>query len=59
MAFALFAVLVVPAATAQVYFDPPSSSAKYGDTTEVVIWVNATNVMSGEINMSYNPACAN
>jgi hypothetical protein len=58
VAFAMFAVLLVPAA-ADVYFDPQSSSAERGNTTEVAIWVNATNFASGGINMSYHPGCAN
>jgi hypothetical protein len=55
-----FAVLLVPATTAQVYFDPQHSSAKPCKTTEVAIWVNATDkFQSGQINMSYDPTCAN
>jgi len=59
----MFAVLIVPAvvpAAAQgVYFVPQHSSAKYCDSVPVEIWATATNFKSGQINMSYNPSCAN
>ena len=42
-----------------VYFKPQNSSTSYCNTTEVEIWVNATDeFQSGQINMTYDPACA-
>ena len=44
----------------EVYFDPQESSAMgYCKTTEVEIWVNATGFKSGQINLTYDPTCAN
>jgi len=41
-----------------VYFKPQQSSACYCSTVEVEIWVNATNLGSGQINLTYNPDSA-
>jgi len=44
----------------KVYFVPQHSIARgYCKTTEVEIWVNATEFGGGQINMSYDPTCAN
>ena len=54
------ALLAVPvAAQNSVYLDPQHSSACCCDTIEVEIRVNATNLGSGQINLTYNPDCAN
>ncbi|MEA1944886.1 MAG: cohesin domain-containing protein, partial [Euryarchaeota archaeon] len=42
-----------------VYFKPQHSSASYCNTVDVEIWVNATNLGSGQINLTYDPGCAN
>jgi hypothetical protein len=42
-----------------IYLEPQSSSASYGNTVDVVIWINATNFQSGQINLTYSPTCAN
>ena len=43
----------------KVYFVPQSSGASYGSEKEVQIWLNATNVGGGQINLTYDPTCAN
>jgi len=41
-----------------VYLNPHQSGARYSMTAEVEIWVNATNFQSGQINLTYDPDCA-
>ena len=48
-----------PTSENKVYFVPQHSNALYCNTVEVEIWVNATNFKSGQINMTYDPSCAN
>ena len=55
----MFAVLAVPAVAQEVYFVPQESKASYCNTAEVEIWVNAEELKSGQINMTYDPSCAN
>ena len=57
LALALLAVPV--AAQDSVYLNPQHSSTRYCSTVEVEIWVNATNLGSGQINLTYDPDCAN
>ena len=57
--FALAVATAPPAVAQEVHFLPPQSSASYCNTTEVEIWVNATNFQSGQIELTYNPSCAN
>jgi len=59
LVFAAFAMLAVPAGAQEVYFVPQHSSADYCNTTDVEIWVNATGLKSGQINLTYDPTCAN
>ncbi|MEA1944887.1 MAG: dockerin type I domain-containing protein [Euryarchaeota archaeon] len=54
------ALLAVPvAAQNSVYLNPEHSSTSYCNTVDVEIWVNATNLGSGQINLTYDPDCAN
>ena len=55
----MFALAAAPTVAQEVHFLPPQSSASYCNTTEVEIWVNATNFQSGQIELTYNPSCAN
>ncbi|RLG24821.1 hypothetical protein DRN85_07020 [Methanosarcinales archaeon] len=58
----LLAVLVIPAASASEYYlDPDNSSVtNYLDTTEVAIWIDATeNIRSGKITIEYDSSCGN
>ena len=58
--FAIFVVFTVPAAAQnEVYLFPHQSNATYCNTVEVQIWANATNFQSGQINLTYDPTCAN
>jgi len=41
-----------------VYLDPQHSSASFCKTTEVEIWVDATNFQGGQIKLTYNSTCA-
>ena len=60
MVVLVFAVLTLTAAVAQeVYLLPQESTAAYSSTAEVEIWVDATNFQGGQINLTYDPACAN
>jgi hypothetical protein len=43
----------------EVYFVPQSSGAPYGNEKDVQIWLNATNVGGGQINLTYDSTCAN
>ncbi len=43
----------------EVYLKPQHSSSRFCNTIEVQIWANVTNFQSGQINLTYNPACAN
>jgi len=54
------AILVTTSASAQeVYLLPQQSTAAYSSTAEVEIWVDAINFQGGQINLTYDPACAN
>ena len=57
--FATLAVFAMPAAAQEVYLVPQTSSASYGGEVEVQIWVDATGFSSGQINLTYDPTCAN
>ena len=60
LVFAIVAVVAVPV-TAQgpeAYLVPQDSNATYGNTVDVEIWVNATEFQGGQINLTYNSACA-
>jgi len=60
LVFAIVAAFIVPVvAQNEVYLIPMQSNATYGNTADVEIWVNATNFQGGQINMTYEPACAN
>ena len=62
LAFVIFAVFTVPvpaAAQNEVFFVPQQSKATYCNTTDVEIWANATDFQSGQINLTYDPTCAN
>lgn len=59
---AIVAVFIVPAAAQngnEVYLVPQDSNATFCNTADVEIWVNATEFQSGQINLTYNSACAN
>lgn len=54
------AIFIVPvSAQNEVYFFPMQSKASYHNTADVEIWVNATEFGGGQINLTYNPTCAN
>ena len=58
----LFAVSIIPAASAsEYYFDPDNSNVdNYLDTTEVAIWIDATDIIrSGKITLEYDSSCGN
>ena len=57
----MFAVLVIPAASASEYYlSPDDSSADYGEAIEVAIWIDATeNIRSGKITLEYDSSCGN
>jgi len=58
--FVLCAALLVPVtATNKVYLIPQQSNATYCNTTTVEIWANASNFVGGELNLTYDSACAN
>ena len=59
--FAIVAVFIVPAAAqnGKVYLVPQDSNASFCNTADVKLWVNATEFQSGQIYLTYNPACAN
>lgn len=42
----------------RVYLVPQNSSALYGHTAEVELWINATEIQGGQIKLTYNPTCA-
>lgn len=58
LGFAMFA-LAKPAVADEVYLIPRQSNATYSSTTNVEIWVNASNFYGGQINLKYDPTCAN
>ena len=49
----------VTAAEAEVYFEPQDVSVRCCEYVEVELWVNATNIQGGQINLTYNPNCVN
>ena len=62
--FAIIAIfttigLAMPTSAQEVYLVPQHSSVAYCNTTNVEIWVNATNFQTGQINLTCDPACAN
>jgi hypothetical protein len=59
LVFAIFAVFTVPAAAQEVYFVPQQSNAIYCETINVEIWANASDFYGGQINLTYDPTCAN
>jgi hypothetical protein len=55
-----FAILTVPvAAQNEVHLVPMQSSATYGNTVDVELWVNATEIQGGQISLTYDSSCAN
>ena len=42
----------------EVYLDPQDSSADYGTTVDVEVWVDATDFQNGQIMLQYDSACA-
>ncbi len=60
LVFVIVAVFTVPVgAQNEVYLIPMQSNATYGNTADVEIWVNATEFGGGQINLTYESACAN
>ena len=60
LVFAIVAVFTAPvAAQSEVYLVPMQSTATYCNTAEVEIWANATGFQGGQINLTYDPGCAN
>ncbi|MCK4731118.1 MAG: hypothetical protein KAT65_01555 [Methanophagales archaeon] len=61
LAFAIVAVFTVQSAAAQneVSLVPMQSSATYGNTVEVALWLNATGFQGGQIDLTYDSSCAN
>ena len=56
----MFAVFTVPVtAQNEVYLVSPHNNATYSTTASVEIWVDAINFQGGQINLTYDPACAN
>ena len=56
----LITTVSVAAAETEVYFNPQDVSARFCEAVEVKILLNATaEFQSGQINLTYNPACAN
>ena len=61
LVLAMFAVFVMPVgAQNEVYLVPQDSTASYGNTADVEIWVNVTETgfQSGQINLTYDSTCA-
>ena len=58
---ALFVTIAftMPVAAQRVYFQPQESATAFCTTVDVQIRVNATNFQSGQLKLTYNPACAN
>ncbi len=55
-----FAILTAPvAAQNEVSLVPMQSSATYGNTADVELWLNATGFQGGQIDMAYDSSCAN
>ena len=52
-------VASVTAAENEVYFKPQDVSVRCCEDVEVELWVNATNIQGGQINLMYNPNCVN
>jgi hypothetical protein len=52
-------VLVTAAPRNVVYFDPDDSRAPFCSEDEVEIWANASDFYGGQINLTYDPTCAN
>jgi len=61
LVFTMVAAFAVPSAAVQneVHLVLEDSNATYGNTAEVELWVNATEFAGGQINLTYEPACAN
>ena len=59
VALAMLAMLAIPAAAQEVYLVPQDSSASFCNTADVEVWVNATNFLTGQINLTYDSTCAN
>jgi flagellar hook assembly protein FlgD len=51
-------ISVTGAGDNKVYFVPEESKASFCKTTQVELWVDATDFQSGQINLTYNPECA-
>jgi len=49
----------VAAVENEVYLDPQESTVRFCENATVKIWVNATEFQGGQINLTYNPTCAN
>ncbi len=55
----LIITVPVTAAETEVYFKPQDTSMRCCEYVEVELWVNATNIQGGQINLAYNPNCVN
>ena len=59
VALAMLVMVAMPAAAQEVYLMPQDSSASFCNTVDVEVWVNATNLGGGQINLTYDSTCAN
>ena len=57
--FVTLAVFATAVAAQEVYLVPQDSSASFCNTVDVDVWVNATNFLTGQINLTYDSTCAN
>ena len=51
--------IVVGTTQNEVYFNPQYSNAEFCNTTNVEIWVDAENIQSGQMNLTYDSDCVN
>ena len=60
MGILALAILTAPvAAQNELSLVPMQSSATYGNTVEVALWLNATGFQGGQIDLTYDSSCAN
>jgi hypothetical protein len=55
---ALVILVTTSAAAQEMYLLPQESTAAYSSTENVEIWVDATDFQGGQINLTYDPECA-
>ena len=55
----LLVITVSASAGSVVYYNPQEVSAEYCENVSVELWANATGFQGGQINLIYNPSCAN